>query len=41
LIRDLKRRQLLDKTVVLCGGEFGRTPKVNLAGGRDHWPNWL
>jgi hypothetical protein len=38
LIRDLKRRQLLDKTVVLCGGEFGRTPKVNLAGGRDHWP---
>ncbi len=38
LIRDLKRRNLLDKTVVLCGGEFGRTPKINLAGGRDHWP---
>lgn len=38
LIRDLRRRKLLDKTVVLCGGEFGRTPKVNLAGGRDHWP---
>ena len=37
LIRDLKRRDLLDKTVVLCGGEFGRTPKINLAGGRDHW----
>jgi hypothetical protein len=39
LIRDLRRRDLLDKTVVLCAGEFGRTPKVNLAGGRDHWPN--
>lgn len=39
LIRDLKQRNLLDKTVVLCAGEFGRTPKVNLAGGRDHWPN--
>ncbi len=39
LIRDLRRRDLLDKTVVLCGGEFGRSPKVNLAGGRDHWPN--
>jgi len=38
LIRDLARRDLLDKTVVLCAGEFGRTPKVNLAGGRDHWP---
>ncbi len=37
LIRDLKRRSLLDKTVILCGGEFGRTPKINLAGGRDHW----
>jgi len=39
LLRDLRRRNLLDQTVVLCGGEFGRTPKVNLAGGRDHWPN--
>lgn len=39
LIRDLRRRGLLDKTVVLCGGEFGRTPKINLGGGRDHWPN--
>jgi hypothetical protein len=37
LIRDLKRRGLLDKTVVLCAGEFGRTPKINPAGGRDHW----
>ncbi|MCA1686282.1 MAG: DUF1501 domain-containing protein, partial [Planctomycetia bacterium] len=39
LIRDLRRRNLLDRTVVFCGGEFGRTPKMNLAGGRDHWPN--
>ena len=39
LLRDLRRRNLFDQTVVLCGGEFGRTPKVNLAGGRDHWPN--
>ena len=39
LVRDLKNRDLFDKTVVLCGGEFGRTPKVNLAGGRDHWTN--
>lgn len=39
LLRDLERRDLLDHTVVLCGGEFGRTPKLNLAGGRDHWTN--
>jgi Protein of unknown function (DUF1501) len=38
LLRDLFRKQLLDRTVVLCCGEFGRTPKVNLTGGRDHWP---
>lgn len=38
LIRDLKRRNLLDETVVLCAGEFGRTPKINPLGGRDHWP---
>ncbi len=37
LLRDLTRRSLLERTVVLCCGEFGRTPKVNLAGGRDHW----
>jgi uncharacterized protein (DUF1501 family) len=37
LLRDLKRRELFDRTIVLCGGEFGRTPKVNLGGGRDHW----
>ena len=39
LIRDLRRRGLLDRTVVACAGEFGRTPKLNLAHGRDHWPN--
>jgi hypothetical protein len=38
LIRDLRERRLFDRTVVLCAGEFGRTPKVNPAGGRDHWP---
>jgi uncharacterized protein (DUF1501 family) len=38
LLRDLARRKLLERTIVLCCGEFGRTPKVNLAGGRDHWP---
>jgi hypothetical protein len=39
LIRDLKARDLLDSTVVVCGGEFGRTPKINPAAGRDHWPH--
>ncbi len=38
LLRELKQRELLDKTVVLCSGEFGRTPNINAAGGRDHWP---
>ncbi len=39
LIRDLDRRGQLGRTVVLCAGEFGRTPTVNRLGGRDHWPN--
>ena len=39
LIRDLKRRELLDSTMVVCGGEFGRTPWMNPLGGRDHWPS--
>jgi len=39
LIRDLKQRELLERTVVLCMGEFGRTPRMNPAAGRDHWPN--
>ncbi len=38
LLRDLKQRKLLDRTIVVCAGEFGRTPKINLGGGRDHWP---
>ena len=38
LIGDLKERDLLDSTVVICAGEFGRTPKINGLGGRDHWP---
>jgi len=38
LLEDLKERGLLDKTMVLAMGEFGRTPKVNPAGGRDHHP---
>jgi hypothetical protein len=39
LVRDLRDRKLLERTVVLCMGEFGRTPKINPAGGRDHWVN--
>lgn len=38
LIGDLKERGLLESTIVLCGGEFGRTPKLNPLEGRDHWP---
>ncbi len=38
LIKDLKQRGLLDSTIVMCGGEFGRTPKLNPLEGRDHWP---
>lgn len=39
LIRDLRQRNMLGKTLVLCMGEFGRTPSINPAGGRDHWPS--
>src|SRR5262249_25838806 len=38
LIADLDQRGLLAETVVYCVGEFGRTPRVNSQGGRDHWP---
>jgi hypothetical protein len=38
LIEDLVERGMLDTTMVACLAEFGRTPKVNPAGGRDHWP---
>ncbi len=37
LIRDLASRGLLDETIVVCAGEFGRTPQVNRTAGRDHW----
>jgi hypothetical protein len=37
LIQDLSDRGMLDKTIVYCAGEFGRTPKVNKNAGRDHW----
>jgi hypothetical protein len=37
LLRDLIDRNMLDDTLVVCMGEFGRTPKFNAAGGRDHW----
>jgi len=38
LLEDLFQRGLLDNTLVACLAEFGRTPKINPAGGRDHWP---
>jgi hypothetical protein len=38
LIRDLDDRGMLDSTLVIVLGEFGRTPKVNERAGRDHWP---
>ena len=38
LIEDLSRTGLLDTTLIIATGEFGRTPKINPAGGRDHWP---
>lgn len=39
LIRDLDDRGMLDSTLVVLLGEFGRTPKVNKDAGRDHWPH--
>ena len=38
LITDLEQRGLLDSTLVVLSTEFGRTPKINKTGGRDHWP---
>lgn len=38
LISDLDQRGLLDSTLVMVTSEFGRTPKINAGGGRDHWP---
>lgn len=37
LVEDLASRGLLENTVVLCMGEFGRTPRINGDAGRDHW----
>lgn len=39
LLKDLKDRKLLDSTLVVWAGEFGRTPIINQNGGRDHWPH--
>ena len=39
LIEDLDERGLLDTTLVVGVGEFGRTPRVNATAGRDHWPD--
>jgi hypothetical protein len=39
LIEDLEERGLLETTLVVALGEFGRTPKINERGGRDHWSN--
>lgn len=38
LLRDLKDRGLLERTLVIWMGEFGRTPKINARGGRGHYP---
>ncbi|MCA8987614.1 MAG: DUF1501 domain-containing protein [Planctomycetaceae bacterium] len=39
LMDDLIERDLFESTIVLCIGEFGRTPRINPLDGRDHWPN--
>ena len=39
LVEDLQERGLLDSTLVISLGEFGRTPKINADAGRDHWPD--
>lgn len=38
LLDDLDHRGLLETTLVVASGEFGRSPRINPAGGRDHWP---
>jgi hypothetical protein len=38
LLTDLEDHQLLDNTLIVWMGEFGRTPRINAANGRDHWP---
>lgn len=39
LVRDLAQRDALKDTVIVCVGEFGRTPQLNPLSGRDHWPH--
>ncbi len=39
LVEDLRERDLLRSTAVVCLGEFGRTPRINRFDGRDHWPH--
>jgi Protein of unknown function (DUF1501) len=39
LLVDLEHRGLLEETLVVATGEFGRTPRINAQAGRDHWPN--
>ena len=39
LLEDLEQRGLMDSTLVVAWGEFGRTPRVNAKAGRDHYPN--
>ncbi len=38
MIEDLDRSGLLDNTIIVMWGEFGRTPRINTSAGRDHWP---
>src|SRR5262249_38602534 len=38
-LEDLEQRGLLDRVLTIVTGDFGRTPKVNKNGGRDHWAN--
>src|SRR5262249_9381292 len=38
LVKDLHQKKLLESTLIVWMGEFGRTPRINQAGGRDHWP---
>src|SRR5262249_8161712 len=38
LLRDLHERKRLETTLIVVMGEFGRTPRINVAGGRDHYP---
>ncbi len=39
LIEDLEQRNMLEDVSIIVWGEFGRTPRINKNGGRDHWPN--